>query len=328
MHEWFKKKVNSTKREINRFRDENSYFDKMIKVIARFSESNIAQASASASYYLLFSVFPLILFAINLLNYIDPGIAERFRLALPSLKVIIPEPVMDLLLDFIKNVGHNRSVSLISISGIALLWSASSGISNIINSLNKVYQSKKTREINPFIQRVIGLFLAFVFGFTLLLVLMFLSFSDLIITLVEKYLRLPGILDRGKIAFFKYGLALLFLLLTFYFIYSLFSRKRGRRIFSFWLATFTALAWLFISFGISNILVNRGNYDFVYGSLSSIIFLMLWMYMAIFVILFAAFVHSELIRSYEYRQGRSVNKLQSESETCDLQRQDFKKNDL
>jgi uncharacterized BrkB/YihY/UPF0761 family membrane protein len=60
----------------------------------------------------------------------------------------------------------------------------------------------------------------------------------------------------------------------------------------------TALGWLVISHALSFFISRQTNYYSLYGSITGIIFLMLWLYLAVYILMVGAFIHSELILKY------------------------------
>lgn len=274
---------------------EKKWFKFIQGVVNRFSEFEITTAAAASSYYFLFSIFPLILFTISLFNVINPDLPDMVKNSLPDMNLIIPDPVMNLLLNFMETAGATSRVSVLSFAGIGLLWSASGAIGNTIKTLNAIYR-RESNNLNAVLTRALGMLFGLLFGLLLILILLILSFSQTIINVIETFLPLPKFFKAGGFNFSAYFISFFVLVLIFLLVYAVMSKNRGGFFATFISAVFTSLAWLAISFSMSNIMVNNSRYDLIYGSLSSIIFLMLWMYLAVFSALIGAFIHTELIR--------------------------------
>lgn len=285
---------------------EKKWFKTIQGIVNRFSEFEITTAAAASSYYFLFSIFPLILFTINLFSLINPELPELVKNSLPDMNLIIPDPVMNLLLNFMETAGESSKVSVMSFAGIGLLWSASGAIGNTIRTLNTIYR-RESNNLNAVLTRALGMIFGLLFGLLLVVILLILSFSQAVINFIETFLPIPNFFKAGGFNLSAYFISFFVLVLVFIFVYGVMSKNRGGFLVTLISATFTSLAWLAISFSMSNIMVNNSRYDLIYGSLSSIIFLMLWMYLAVFSALIGAFIHTELIR---YRQ---IKKMKNET---------------
>lgn len=285
---------------------EKKWFKTIQGIVNRFSEFEITTAAAASSYYFLFSIFPLILFTINLFSLINPELPELVKNSLPDMNLIIPDPVMNLLLNFMETAGESSKVSVMSFAGIGLLWSASGAIGNTIRTLNTIYR-RESNNLNAVLTRALGMIFGLLFGLLLVVILLILSFSQAVINFIETFLPIPNFFKAGGFNLSAYFISFFVLVLVFIFVYGVMSKNREGFLVTLISATFTSLAWLAISFSMSNIMVNNSRYDLIYGSLSSIIFLMLWMYLAVFSALIGAFIHTELIR---YRQ---IKKMKNET---------------
>lgn len=293
---------------------EKKWFKTIQGIVNRFSEFEITTAAAASSYYFLFSIFPLVLFTINLFSLINPELPELVKNSLPDMNLIIPDPVMNLLLNFMETAGESSKVSVMSFAGIGLLWSASGAIGNTIRTLNTIYR-RESNNLNAVLTRALGMIFGLLFGLLLVVILLILSFSQAVINFIETFLPIPNFFKAGGFNLSAYFISFFVLVLVFIFVYGVMSKNRGGFLVTLISATFTSLAWLAISFSMSNIMVNNSRYDLIYGSLSSIIFLMLWMYLAVFSALIGAFIHTELIRYRQIKKMRNETINDSSDET-------------
>ncbi|MCR5837688.1 MAG: YihY/virulence factor BrkB family protein, partial [Lachnospiraceae bacterium] len=82
---------------------------------------------------------------------------------------------------------------------------------------------------------------------------------------------------------------IVFIILTLFFI-SIY--KMGNRLYSFTDmlpgALFTSLGWMIYSYFFSIYIDNFSNYSYIYGSLTAIIFIMLWMYFCMYIMFIGA----------------------------------------
>ncbi len=263
---------------------------------------NLTQTAAASSFYFLFSLFPLILLFFSLLNLINPHLAQRAEDAIPRLEAAIPGQVLTILLDFIKGIGDRTSVPFISLTAVGLLWSASKGVGSIVNCMTGIYHSKK--DYNFLLRRLLGIIAIIILSLVLIAILLLLSFNRVILDFLEEYIVLPDFLTLPTFNLKTYFLSFAALVLIFTITYSILGRHRGYFLHTLFSAMITAAAWLLISFGFSSFISRRSDYYLTYGSVTGIIFLMLWLYAAIFTIMAGAFIHTEFIRKYPRRKKK------------------------
>lgn len=90
--------------------------------------------AAGASFYILLSVFPALVFLLNLLSHF-PVVLEA---SMELLEYLIPASFLPLLEYINHTLAGGTSVALLSLSAIAVLWSASKGIMALMDGLNAV----------------------------------------------------------------------------------------------------------------------------------------------------------------------------------------------
>lgn len=264
--------------------------------VHRFNRLNFAQTAAAASFYFLFSLFPLLLLFFSLLNMINPDLAVRVEAALPSLEIAIPPQVLSLLLDFIEGTKERSGVPFISITALGLLWSASKGVGSIVNAMSRIYNSK--RKFNFILKRLLGIVAILALSLILIAILLVLSFNRVVLSYLSDFIQLPEILTIPNFNLTAYFIAFTALTVIFTIVFAVLGRRRGFFAHTLFSAAMTSIAWLLISFAMSAFLSRRPDYYVTYGAMTGIIFLMLWLFAAIYLIMAGAFLHTELIRKY------------------------------
>src|SRR5699024_7701106 len=110
----------------------------------RFNESEVLGLSAQLAYFFLLSIFPLLLFIVTLIGYfpLDDG------MIIEMLSDYLPADVVQMIEQNLTQIVNNRSGSLLSISILGTLWSASNGFNAITRSFNKAYQVETKRNLD------------------------------------------------------------------------------------------------------------------------------------------------------------------------------------
>ncbi|MFE6169109.1 YihY/virulence factor BrkB family protein [Viridibacillus arvi] len=243
----------------------------LMEFIQRIKNADISGFSAQLAYFFLLSFFPLLIFLVTLLPFlnIDPDQIYLF------LNAILPDQVYSLINGTISEVLENRNGGLLSIGIIGTIWSASKGVDALIKSINRSYEKDETR---PYI---IARFVSVIFTF----LLVGLIIVALLLSVFGKQI--------GVILFSYFGLAVDFLkiwnsirsiippLLIFTVLTTMYWIVPNIKLYlrSVLLGSAVAtVAWIVLSYGFSYYISNFANYSATYGSIGGIIILMLWLY--------------------------------------------------
>ncbi len=272
----------------------------------RLYDLKIGTSAAASTFYLLFSIFPLIIFIFSLLELMDIGLAERFASAIPKLSVAIPEEILYVLRDFLDAVSRTTSIPFLSLSILGLLWASSRGAGNTVASLNRIYHREE--RYNFLLLRLVGILAIFVISLLLIAVLLVLAFNRFLIDYLKEFISLPDFLLQNDFNILAHLVTWVFLTFIFAIIFTLLKRKRSYFRHTLYASMATAAAWLIISYGLSHFIAIQTRYYFMYGSIAGIIFLMLWLYLAVYIIMGGAFFHAEMILKYPKPPRKSRRK--------------------
>jgi membrane protein len=260
------------------------------RVLEEAINDNVFGQSAQMAYYFLLSVFPFLLLLATLIPYLtDPGSVERM---MALLEPVIPAQALELVWGNLQTLLTYKHRGLLSVSVIALLWSASSGFGAIIGGLNIAYKVPPP-EGRPFWkQRLLALGFTVGLGILLVISAALLVFGKTFREVVAEYLNIPVVLWVT----IRWSIALAFLLLTLDILYYAAPRVPHRWQ---WLSPGALLAiptWLGVS-KIFSLYVSRfGRYEATYGALATVILLMLWFYLSSLVLLIGGELNSQIER--------------------------------
>lgn len=112
-------------------------------VSARVGRNDVSGNAAQLAYYMLFSIFPMLLIAATLLAYLHIDKDSVFNM----IKEFAPDQIMDFLEENLNNLLTQKNGGLLSIGIIATLWSASNGMNAVMKSLNKAYGVTNKRKL-------------------------------------------------------------------------------------------------------------------------------------------------------------------------------------
>lgn len=251
--------------------------------IERSGKDELAVRAAALAYYGILSLFPLLLFLIFLGSQFLESADARSALN-QGLEQLIPaaSEIVRQVVD--QSVAARGSIGLIA--GIGLLWSASTLFNALTTSLNVIWDARP----RPFWRRrAIAALSVLTIG---LLFLLSITFSAL------AAIPLAGQLT-GVLGWLNFSVGLIASVLLFWLVYHGIPNKTVNPRGTLSGAILAAILWqiaksvfaLYISSGIT-------NYGAIYGSLASVIALILWAYISALILFLGAEFGAALQREY------------------------------
>lgn len=279
-------------------------FKTLRKAVAEFQRDDAFGLAAQLSYYLILALFPFVLVLVALMGtFSSPDLAREL---LTYFEQVLPGPVYELVSTYTDDVlaGRNPAPGLFSFGIIGSVWAASGAFSAVINALNRAYDVEETR---PF-WKVKGL-----------AILMTLGLSGLILIGVLLMVAGPpigraiaGYLGLGEEFTFAWNIvrwpvALMFLVLVVALLYY-FSPAAGQPFRWITPGGFVGVfLWVLASLGFSFYISNFGSsYSATYGSIGTVIVLLLYLYVSSLTILFGAELNATLVRMKEEISGKQI----------------------
>ena len=266
--------------------------------IDKINHDNVFAISGQSAFFLILSSVPLAMFGVSVLQsfHIPVETFENF------FGLVLNETASRYLSDFMSNVYQNTTgISLITI--IVTLWSAAKGVQAVTNGLNRVHNTYENR--NWLFVRLRSMLYTVVFFLILLGTIFVVVLGSTLNNVMREYLTvLPGFV--GVLYNLRYLIIFVYLVVLFAMIYrnvpNLTRAERKKYGFLYQLpgAFFCAVSWLALSLGIS-IYVDDFNGFSIYGSLTKLAVVMVWMYFCLVCMLLGAeinrYYHGE-IRSF------------------------------
>lgn len=230
---------------------------------------------------MLFTLLPL--FQEYLLNYFLEH--ENFYEVLNrEIQVILPGEAGKSLFEFIQDITSNPRIGLLSFGFVLALFFASNGMMTLMHSFDKSYLETTFKKRGGLKKRGIAILLTLQLGLLLLISVIFIILGSLIMTMISDVVQLDF--------FTKYSIYLvrwLVILALFYTGISIIYRYGAgmHRKFKFFTpgATLASLLSILSSIAFSFYVDNFGSYNKFYGSIGTIIVLMIWIQLNAFILL-------------------------------------------
>ena len=288
-----------------------SFKDRIVNLAGAIARDNVYMYSAQASFYIVISSIPFIMMLLSLARFILP-VSESDIMIIAS--PFLPEVMLPSFENIIHEIFFKVSGSVISISAISSLWTASRGVQAIERGTRNVYHSPSRSKI---VWDILASFIyTFVFIFLLLLFLTVFVFGNSIINFLELKSRI-WIFIFSRTAWLKWIFT--FILLTFCFsvIYMTFSGKKIKLKNHVHGAIFTTTAWMLFSVLFSYYIENFANYSYIYGSLAAIVLMMLWVYSCMIIFLVGGEINMQILSSNAKRRKRLRELLGRKEKTAE-----------
>lgn len=251
----------------------------------KITHDAVAAFSAQTAFFIIISAFPFLVLIVSVLEKIPFISADMMYTVLD----IFPRTVMEYMKNIIKEICSGNSVAIISISAAVLLWSASKGVTSIMRGLNFIYKIDEKRNFLEIRLVSVGYTIGFVVYIVLTLVFIF--GGGMLSSLLKS--RLPENLFFTVIYRIVSFLGKLMLLTVLFGLIYLTVPKRKATIKSQLPgAALSALGWLGYSWFYSFYTDHLAGNSYVYGSLSSIILIMLWLYVCMYIFFIGGEVNS------------------------------------
>ncbi|MDO4279174.1 MAG: YihY/virulence factor BrkB family protein [Lachnoclostridium edouardi] len=254
----------------------------IIKIKNKFVRDEMTVYAAQASFFIVLSFFPFIMVLMTLLQFI-PNLSGDMVIAI--LMSIIPD--IDKSRPFIENAISDLNIyspeTILWITIITALWSASKGMLSMERGLNRVWKSRGFR--NYFLTRLICTGYTLVFMVMCIASLLLLVFGTAIQNFMIRQFPLLGELTKNILSL-RTLLAIGILVVSFTSLYAIVPSRKLSMKQQIPGAVFSTVCWILFSYGFSIYFSHFSNFSYSYGSLTAIVLLMLWLYMCI-CILFA-----------------------------------------
>lgn len=255
----------------------NNFFHIIKQFLYKVKNDYVNAFSAQAALFILISIFPIIMTVLNLIQFIPVTKSDFLLFAVE----IVPPSFAPLTVSIIEELYLKSSGTLLSLSAIFTIWSASRGALAIISGLNAVYNIRENR--NYLVLRLISCFYTVIFILMILVTLMLLVFGNSIFSVLAARFSFLHTLATTFISL-RTVAALILLICFFTFIYTFMPSRKGHFTRQLPGAVFASAGWMAFSFFFSIYIDNFGNYANTYGSLTAIVLMMLWLYFCMYIL--------------------------------------------
>ncbi len=252
--------------------------------LKRLNKDHVGAYAAQSAYFILLSFIPFVLLLVTLVKY-TPLTQEIVTTALIRM---VPEEFSSFIRVIVNEV-FGKSAAFVPVSAIIALWSAGKGVNALSKGLNCIYQVEETR--GYVINRLRSAVYTLVFVVAVAVTLLLLVFGNQIQMGIAE--RFPVI---AKVTSVLVGMrtliTLVLLCLVFLMIYKFVPNRRATLKSQIPGAMVSSVAWSLFSLAFSIYIDLTPGTVNMYGSLTTLVLIMLWLYFCMWILLIGAEINS------------------------------------
>ena len=253
-----------------------------------YGRVGVSRSAAALSYFLILTLFPLLV----CVNYFIGLFHLNLEHFLATLDQLLPAGVLAIMSDYLSYVADIQSPALLLASLFTILISASAGLRTLLLTMDQLYERE---DIHPFRRLAASVILSLLFLLTVYLSVVVIFTGDWFFTLLQSHLPdyiarlLPLEALSGLWVWLRYLLLFCFVMLLVLIVYRT-GTPRGevRRVVVLLSSLVASFAIVAASVLFSWFIGISSRYALVYGSLASLIILLVWLYLCCNILLLGA----------------------------------------
>ncbi len=260
----------------------------------QMTKKNISAFAASTAFFLFLSMIPLLMALCAILPY--TSLTEANLIA--AITQFTPT-ALDGLVESVVSDVYARSAGTITVFALVTIWSAAKAMLALIRGLNEVNDFEETR--NYVVLRSIACIYTIIILIAMILALFVMVFGNLIVDLLLCDIPQLHILVQF-IMHFRFLFSWVVLTLIFSLIYAFVPGRKMKFKAQMPGAAFAAVVWSVASF-IFSIYVDYYDGFGAYGSLTTVVIIMIWFYMMMYILFVGAHINRYFGPVYKFLFG-------------------------
>ncbi|TDB68260.1 YihY/virulence factor BrkB family protein [Arundinibacter roseus] len=273
------------------FRGSVSLYDILVNLLDKLMVSDIDQRATAVAFSLTLSAFPALISLFTLIPYIP---VENLQAQIMEfLREIMPRGIYTEAQSTILEIISRPRRDILSIGFILTIVTSTNGMVSLMRSFNIVYKDIDDRGF--FRTRAIALMLTMLLGVVLFLSVVLLIIGDRVMDLVKNWNIIQDSWIFPVVNITRYLTTFTSLAIGVSLIYR-FAPHRQVRLSFFNIGAILASALIVLAtYGFSFYLSNFGTYNTLYGSIGTMIALMVWIYLISLLLIFGFELNASII---------------------------------
>lgn len=252
-------------------------YQKILNMTADVTEDHVGAYAAQSAYFFMLCMIPIILLLITMVQYTPVTKAD----VMTAVIQVFPTSV-DSMITSIVNQVYNQSSGIIPITVVVALWSAGKGVLAMTSGLNCVYKCNETR--NYIFLRIRATIYTVMFILVIIFLLVLSVFGNTLNIFIAAHVPILKNLADRLIAM-RTIITPIVLMVFCLLIYKFLPNRKDKLRKQLPGAVFAAIGWMIVSWIFSVYVDIFKGFSDMYGSLTTIVLIMLWMYFCMYCIL-------------------------------------------
>lgn len=276
--------------------------------LRRYFHHDVGRQSAALAYYLLFTLFPFLIFLSSLLGLLKLDVSE----ILGALQPLLPAEVLDVAEAYLEYASRTSSAAMLWFGLIFSIYFPMRAADCLMRAVRRAYHLPRPGNhlVYRFKVLLYTVFLLVAIAATLSLA----TVSQRMLTFVGRYITLPLVfVELWDLLRFLMLAVVVFGAVGLLYAMAQDSRQPGRNVVP---GVITSLAaWMALSAAYSFYVENFANYSLIYGTLGTMVVLMIWLYLTATVLIMGAEINDTLmsLRGDSPRRTSKIEKRETSS---------------
>jgi len=266
----------------------NRFLRGIYLMVQRYLRHNVGMQSAALAFYLLFTIFPFLIFISALLGLLQLDVAA----ILTGLGELLPKEVVDFAEMYLTYVGENSTLQLLLFGLFFSIYFPMRATNALMRSVRTAYHLGPPR--GPIRHMLKTLLYTVMLIVTIAMTLTLMTVGERILGYAVVNFHLPGF-AADLWSQLRFPVAAMVAYFALFLLYAL--AQDGRQPWrNIWPGTLMSLvAWMILSFLYSFYVENFAHYSVLYGSIGTVIVLLIWLYMTAMTLIMGAELNGTLI---------------------------------
>ncbi|GAB3956785.1 YihY/virulence factor BrkB family protein [Spirosoma harenae] len=254
------------------FNSKSTWYTFLKRMLAQITDNDTSERAASVSYSLILAVFPTVIFFFTLIPYVPiPDLEEQI---MGFLQQVLHGDTFSSVDTTIRDIINRPRSGVLSLGFFLALYSATSGLVALMQAFNSSYHSSERRSFLKI--RLIAIGLTFTLAFALLLAVVVLIIGGIVSDYLLRFGIFNNVVFVNLLTLGRYLVVLAVFIATVSVIYRFGPNVNMKWIF-IWPGAITASILIVLTtLGFSFYVANFGSYNKLYGSIGTLIALMIW----------------------------------------------------
>lgn len=278
-----------------------SFWDVSVFFVRGIQRGSITSRASSFSFNFFLAVFPAIIFFFTIIPYIPVAHFQDTLLGL--MQDFIPEKAYGAVEGTLFDIVKRPRGGLLSIGFVLAMYFSTNGINSLIESFNQTYHTIETR--SPYKQRLVSILLVLILSVLVIIAITLIIIGPIVLEFLVSKDILRDKFTVQMINFSKWIVVVALFFFVFSFLYYLAPAKRRQFRFISAGSTLATALTIGTSIGFNYYVNNFLQYNSLYGSIGTLMIVMLWIYFNAIIVLVGFELNASIFNAkQEWRASR------------------------